>query len=140
MWLTISEAAKQVGKSPKTIYHRIQKGELTAVTSDGVKKVQLVDLLRLFGEGNSKVTRKSEKTRYVENAHEIEQKHIMAVRIAELEAEKRGLEKLVVNITSSLDQALNDKAYFQALIEHKPDRSKEKKGLFGRLIDAVADN
>jgi len=44
--LTVLEYAQKVGVAPATVYRRIDRGELQAITEDGVKKVVVTDDLQ----------------------------------------------------------------------------------------------
>lgn len=49
--ITISEAAKLVSKSPKTLYAAIKTGKLSVTTdSEGQKVVAISELIRVYGE------------------------------------------------------------------------------------------
>lgn len=49
-FLTVAEAALRVGKSRQTLFDKIKRGQLSAtVNHDGVKVVEVSELLRVFG-------------------------------------------------------------------------------------------
>lgn len=105
--LPISEAAKRVGRSPKTLYRLVSTGVLSAtVDENGKKQIDTSELLRVFGE----IRTGREKTENPEtipmSQREIDDK---TARMAVLEAEMRLMRELLAEKDAriaTLDRAL----------------------------------
>jgi len=139
-WVTVSEPGKMVGKSNKTIYHRIKKGEISSRSNaQKVKEVQVSDLIKVFGDVSHGEKEKGNTTSRFEKEELEAELNRLRIENAKLQAEAKGSEKIISGLEKNLEITENDKQYFQALLEDKRKNVVKKKGLFGRLVDAVAD-
>lgn len=104
--LTVSEAAQRVGVSRQTIFKAIKQGKLSATLShDGVKQVNVAELLRVYGRllspdevTQNQVNKKRQSTSEVATATlqlELERaKFVIAQREFELEQLRSRMEEM----------------------------------------------
>jgi len=101
----VSEAAKLVSRSPKTLHRLIKEGKISAtVDSAGQRQVETSELIRFFGEigqGDTKDSRTTGSTSQSETPNETVS---AAVRLAVLEAELRHAKELL----SAKDEQIAD--------------------------------
>lgn len=125
--LSISEAAKRVGRSPKTLYRLVSQGVLSATTDEnGKKQLDTSELLRVFGQ----LRTGREKTENPETVPmsqcEMDDK---TARMAVLEAEMRLMRELLAN----KDEQIADLRKTVLLLEHRSAQEPRKKGFFDWL-------
>ena len=124
--LSVSEAAKLVGKSVKTIYRHIDTGKLSFTHNDnGVKSIDTSELIRVYGElklSNENVIDSQMSQR--ENPNDNEMTNLLR---QENELLKEILKEKEAHI-DSLKQAM-------LLLEHKKEEpSPSKKGWLAKLF------
>lgn len=121
--ITISEAAKLVNKSPKTLYAAIKTGKLSVTTdTEGQKVVAISELIRAYGEINKEPQAPSQPA---ENNELLALKHKLELLAQENENLKQRLDDKEKNL-EDLRQATK-------LLEHQ--KTKEK-GFLSRLFNA----
>ena len=126
--LSVSEAAKLVGKSVKTIYRHIDTGKLSFTHNDnGVKSIDTSELIRVYGElklSNENVIDSQMPQR--ENPNDNEMTNLLR---QENELLKEILKEKEAHI-DSLKQAM-------LLLEHRkeePNLNLSKKGWFAKFF------
>jgi hypothetical protein len=94
--LPVSEAAKLVSRSPKTLHRLIKEGKISAtVDSTGQRQVETSELIRFFGEIGQGDTKDRPATGST-SQHETPNETVSAaVRLAVLEAELRHAKELM---------------------------------------------
>jgi len=121
--ITISEAAKLVSKSPKTLYAAIKTGKLSVTTdTEGQKVVAISELIRAYGEINKEPQAPSQPTA---NNELLALQHKLELLAQENENLKQRLDDKEKNL-EDLRQATK-------LLEHQ--QTKEK-GFLSRLFNA----
>ena len=129
--INISQASKKFNVSRNTLYKYIKSGKLT---KDENGLVDTADMIRLFG---SHVNTQSQLT--VDDSkpeHEITQhqhrEQLLQKQVEQLQLQVSSLEKQLQYVQANeqwLKQQLDQK-----LIEHKENRTQDKKGLLGRIF------
>jgi len=121
--ITISEAAKLVSKSPKTLYAAIKTGKLSVTTdTEGQKVVAISELIRAYGEINQEPQAPSQPAA---NNELLALQHKLELLAQENENLKQRLDDKEKNL-EDLRQATK-------LLEHQ--QTKEK-GFLSRLFNA----
>ena len=124
--ISVSEAAKLVGKSVKTIYRHIDTGKLSFCHNDnGIKSIDTSELMRVYGElklSNENIMDSQMSQR--ENPNDNEMTNLLK---QENELLKEFLKEKEAHI-DSLKQAM-------LLLEHKKEEpNPSKKGWFAKLF------
>ncbi len=130
MRLSVTEAANLYQISRTTIYRKIKNGKLSADTDS---KIDLSEMIRVFGEAKSSGTKKvlQEETKIV-TVLQSDKEMILLEKI-------KGLEQEVRSLNSQLENAKNLIEWFKSQVE-KPQKlieHKAKKTLFGRVLNAI---
>ena len=121
--ITISEAAKLVNKSPKTLYAAIKTGKLSVTTdTEGQKVVAISELIRAYGEINQEPQAPSQPAA---NNELLALQHKLELLALENENLKQRLDDKEKN--------LEDLRQTTKLLEHQ--QTKEK-GFLSRLFNA----
>ena len=134
--VSVSEAARLVGKTRKTIQRYISIGKLSKVTgATGIQGLDTSELIRVFGEIKQK-----------EDSHEEKEKntHNVASNVAEVMGENSTLKReieLLRELLTSKNAHIESLNKAMLLLEYKvPLKSQtEKKGVWGRIKDAILD-
>ena len=117
--VNISEAAKLVNKSPKTLYAAIKSGKLSATSNNnGQKLIEISELIRVYGE------LKQDKNDQPINNELLELRH--KVELLTKENENLNLR------LADKDKNLNDLRQTTQLLEHYKQESS--KGLFYKIF------
>ena len=125
--LPIVDAAKRVGRSPKTLYRLVSQGVLSATTDvNGKKQVDSSELLRVFGELRPDGERPESPETIPMTQHGIPD---ATMRMAVLEAEMRLMRELLAN----KDEQIADLRKTVLLLEHRSAQEPRKKRFFDWL-------
>lgn len=113
--VSVSEAARLVGRDRKSLYRAIKLGRLSATNNaTGERQVDISELIRVYGElrdtGDSKETVSTPQT---ETSNE-------TARIAALEAEVTNLRERL----SDKERHLDDMRNAMRMLEHKPEKKR----------------
>ena len=129
--INISQASKKFNVSRNTLYKYIKSGKLT---KDENGLVDTIDLVRLFG---SHVNTQSQLT--VDDSqpeHEITQyqhrEQLLQKQVEQLQLQVSSLEKQLQYVQAN--EAWLKHQLDQKLIEHKENRTQDKKRLLGRIF------
>lgn len=123
--LSVSEAAKRVGRSPKTLYRLVSQGVLSATTDEnGKKQLDTSELLRVFGQLRTEREKRESPETIQMSRHEMDDK---TARMAVLEAEMRLMRELLAN----KDEQIADLRKTVLLLEHRSTQEPRKKGIWG---------
>ena len=129
--LSVSEAAKLVGKSVKTIYRHIESGKLSCVIDDnGRKVVDMAELVRVYGLDLSLIENDN-KVSMSDNGNGVEN------NIIHLEKEIELLKMLLVEkdkLLNEKDQRNADLKQALMLLEDKTKIEQPKQSWIGRLF------
>jgi DNA-binding transcriptional MerR regulator len=124
-YVSISEAAKLAGISRQHLYKKyIQTGEISVERHYEVPKIQISELLRVFGELKTETT---VDRQVVDNSlHDMTLKNVndyseLQSKVKALEAENRQLQARLAD----KDEHLQDLREAMKLIEHKPAEKKK---------------
>ena len=136
--ISINQASKLFKISRNTIYARIKKGDITK-NIDGLVSVQ--DMMRLFGNKADKKATEQAVTELLNTVNNTEQlieqpksnnEQLLQQKIEQLEGQVEQLEKQLEYVKANeawLKQQLDQK-----LIEHKENRTQDKKRLLSRIF------
>ena len=146
---TMSEAAKQVGKTRQTIFKAIKSGRLSArKNDDGSYQIDPAELFRVYTQVTPVKSKQNEHERHVNQNKEvyidIEKEILIAQLQAQIESrdkeislQKSQIEDLKVQ-NKSLDQERREaQERFNNLLtdqSKKNEHEKPKKGLLGRIF------
>lgn len=110
--LTIVEASKQFNMTRPRIYRAINKGELTtALNDEGVKVVQVQDMVRLFGSQNKKAVSKSVRNSVPDTDSKLVQ--LLEEQLRKAEEDKTFLKQQINDLRKDFDD-------YKLRIEHQP--------------------
>jgi hypothetical protein len=122
--VSVSEAARLVGRDRKTIYRDyLSRGRLSATTdATGKKVIAISELIRVFGDlspsnATAETVAKTVVTPQTETPSETAK---MAIRLAALEAENAAL----LDRLKDKDKHIDDLRNSVRLLEHKPAAKK----------------
>lgn len=131
--LTISEASKQFKIARSYLYKKINNGELSTQLNDqGVKVVQYIDLVRVFGENNINAENSPQPVHEDKRGQDLRTKeddkktsedivNLLKDQVSELKKDKEDMARRLDDMSSKHDKLL-------LLIEHKAFSSSEKLG------------
>jgi len=130
--LKVSEYAKQTGVAPITVYRKIEKGELQAITEDGIKMIIVPDDF----QGNTEVQQSETvelQAEYMDNLNQIdelkEQNHELHKLVQQMqqdsESDKERSDTIILQLTQQLDNQTK-------LLEDM--RNQPKTGFWARLL------
>jgi predicted nuclease with TOPRIM domain len=129
-FVSVSEAARLAGISRQHLYKKyIKTGILSVERHFDVPKVQVSELLRVFGELKSETT---DDKQLVDNSlHEMTLKNVndyseLQAKVKALEAENRQLHERL----DDKDRHLQDLREAMKLLEHQPKITKKKRFWF----------
>ncbi|MBL4607952.1 MAG: hypothetical protein JKY01_09015 [Pseudomonadales bacterium] len=139
-WVTVAEAAKMVGKANRTIYARITKGDIASrKNSQNKKEVQVVDLIKCFGEVSQKSNTESVTSLQYENNEREQELNALRVEVARLKGENLNANTTIGFLQTNLDKEIEVREAIQLRLKDMTQKTNIKKGLFHRIADAIAD-
>ena len=139
--VNISEAARLTGRNRRTIQRHIESGKLSKThTDNGLIGVDTSELIRVYGELRNKTKTKDNQ---VEMSHETapksSQKSDNGLELEILKKENELLKELILE----KDKRNEDLRHALLLLEDKteklPQQNKTRKGVLGRIKDAILD-
>ena len=135
MRLSVTEAAKLYHIARTTIYRKVKSGELS---SGSDKKIDLSEMIRVFGEPVAKVKQVTQQDNATSSvAIHQEKETLLNERIRALEDALANAERDKEWLKSQVEQSQQ----IIKLLEHKQVKqpAPTKKGLFSRVVNAITN-
>lgn len=121
MAITIQEIQKQWGVSRATVYKHIKTGKLSRL-ADGL--VDIAEVLRVYGEPKNRLKET------ILDSIDLYEKQLLMDKIKMLEQQVQHANEREAWLKSQIEQA-------QATIKLLEYKQPQKKGLFGRVLEAI---
>ena len=138
--LTIAQAAKQWGVSRGKIYSHIKKGSISASKNgEGKTVIDVSEMLRVLGDAQPKTEQKAPQqapTLLVDSLQkqiELLERELGDAKEREKLANERNRE-----MNDQVASLLNRLNHFEQ--EDKTEKKQKKKGLLGRVVDAILED